>query len=114
MPIFTWWKPGWRVWLLTTRDEAGSEEFYLAQEFMAYMLGVRRVGVTRAARALRTRRLVSYSRGNISLLDVHGQERASCSCYGSAMLTSASCAETASLHVLRGECAESRPTLCRN
>ena len=71
-------------WLLMTRDRAGSDEFYLTQEFMAYMLGVRRVGVTRAARELKARRLMRYGRGNINLLDVRGLERASCSCYVSA------------------------------
>ncbi len=68
-------------WLLMTRDGARSDEFYLTQEFMAYMLGVRRVGVTRAARELRARRLVSYSRGRVRILDTPGLERASCSCY---------------------------------
>jgi len=71
-------------WLLMTRDQAGSDDFYLTQEFMAYMLGVRRVGVTRAARELKARRLMSYGRGNISILDVGGMESASCSCYASA------------------------------
>jgi CRP-like cAMP-binding protein len=71
-------------WLLMTRDQARSDQFYLTQEFMAYMLGVRRVGVTRAARELRARRLVGYVRGRINILDVRGLEDASCSCYASA------------------------------
>ena len=71
-------------WLLMTRDRAGSDEFYLTQEFMAYMLGVRRVGVTHAARVLRERKLILYSRGGIKIIDGRGLEGASCSCYATA------------------------------
>ena len=71
-------------WLMMTRDRAGSDEFYLTQEFMAYMLGVRRVGVSGAARVLRARRLIRYSRGSMQILDATGLEGASCSCYATA------------------------------
>ena len=71
-------------WLLMTRDRAASDDFYLTQEFIAYMLGVRRVGVTRAARILQSRKLVSYSRGYINILDVAGLTAAACSCYANA------------------------------
>jgi CRP-like cAMP-binding protein len=74
-------------WLLMTRDRAASDDFYLTQEFIAYMLGVRRVGITRAARVLRSRRLVNYSRGYINILDVRGLEAASCSCYATGQET---------------------------
>jgi CRP-like cAMP-binding protein len=68
-------------WLLLTRDRAHSGEFHLTQQFMSYMLGVRRVGVTKAASALEKRGLIEYKRGEIRILDVRALERASCECY---------------------------------
>jgi Crp-like helix-turn-helix domain len=72
---------------LVSRDRAASNEFYLTQEFIAYMLGVRRVGVTRAAGILQERRLVHYSRGRITILDGRGLEGVSCECYATAWET---------------------------
>lgn len=68
-------------WLLMTRDRVGSDHFRLTQEFIGHMLGVRRVGVTNAAHALKQRRLIDYSRGSIEIINGPGLEAAACACY---------------------------------
>jgi CRP-like cAMP-binding protein len=68
-------------WLLMTRDRMRSDQFRLTQELLGSMLGVLRVAVTKAAGALQQRQLISYRRGNISILDGQGLEAAACRCY---------------------------------
>jgi CRP-like cAMP-binding protein len=68
-------------WLLMTRDRVRSNQFHLTQDILSNMLGVRRVGITKAAGDLRLRNLISYNRGEISILDGEGLEAAACQCY---------------------------------
>jgi CRP-like cAMP-binding protein len=68
-------------WLLLTHDRLQSNEFRLTQEFLSNMLGVRREGVTNAARTFQQGKLISYVRGQITILNRAGLEAASCKCY---------------------------------
>ena len=68
-------------WLLMTSDRLHTDEFLLTHEFLAHMLGVRRVGVTKAAEGLRRKKLIVYSRGHITILDRKNLEKTACVCY---------------------------------
>ena len=68
-------------WLLMTRQRVGNDRFHLTHEFLAYMLGVRRAGVTHAARSLHVQGLIDYRRGAIEVLDPSGLQNASCACF---------------------------------
>ncbi|MBL8344691.1 MAG: Crp/Fnr family transcriptional regulator [Rubrivivax sp.] len=70
-------------WLLGASERIGSPGLHFTQDSLASVLGVRRVGVTRAASNLEQRRLISYRRGDIRILDRAGLVAASCGCHTS-------------------------------
>lgn len=68
-------------WLLMSLDRLHGDQLVMTHELIAHMLGVRREGVTEAARKLQTAGLIRYARGHISVLDRRGLEQRSCECY---------------------------------
>ncbi len=68
-------------WLLMSQDRAHSDTFEMTHEFLSYMLGVRRVGITVAAGGLQRSGLIEYRRGVLTVLDRPGLRKAACGCY---------------------------------
>jgi len=68
-------------WLLMTSDRMGTGKFNITQQFISNMLGVRREAVAKAAGSLQEKQLISYSRGNLSILNRAGLETFACKCY---------------------------------
>jgi CRP-like cAMP-binding protein len=69
-------------WLLMAHDRIGEDALPLTHEFLSIMLGVRRAGVTDALHALRKQELISYARGQITVKNRKGLERAAGKAYG--------------------------------
>lgn len=68
-------------WLLLNIDRSMSDELTMTQELIANMLGVRREGITEAARKLQAAGIIRYSRGHIAVLDRAALEQRACECY---------------------------------
>ncbi len=68
-------------WLLMMQDRAHGSTFGVTHEFLSYMLGVRRVGITIAAVALQKQGVIEYRRGRVTVLDRQGLLAAACTCY---------------------------------
>jgi CRP-like cAMP-binding protein len=68
-------------WILSCLDRLPSNELTMTHDLFAAMLGVRREGVTEAARKLQTAGAIRYSRGHITVLDRRLLETRACECY---------------------------------
>ena len=68
-------------WLLMAHDRAHSDHLRLTHQFLADLLGVQRSAVTIAAGSLQERGFIRYTRGEITIVDRKGLEKASCECY---------------------------------
>lgn len=68
-------------WLLQVRDRVESDTFFLTQEFLGQMLGVRRPTVTEAVATLEAAGLIRHQRGRIRVLDDAALEAAACEDY---------------------------------
>jgi len=68
-------------WILMTHDRVKGDDMPLTQEFLGYMLGVRRASISMAANNLQKIGLIKYSRGHLTVVDRAGLERNACACY---------------------------------
>ena len=70
-------------WLLMLSDRYGKNEKTLpmTHQLLSQMLGVRRTGITIAARQIQQRGIIDYKRGKIEILDRQALEKVACECY---------------------------------
>lgn len=68
-------------WLIMSHDRIGGRTMPLTQEFLAQMLGIRRASVSVAAGILQRAGMITYTRGNVTLLDEEKLRNTTCECY---------------------------------
>lgn len=68
-------------WLLMSSDRTRSNSLPLTQEYLAFMVGVRRSGVSEAATNLQRLGYIRYKKGQIEIVDRPGLKSVSCECY---------------------------------
>jgi len=68
-------------WLLLSHDRLPTSRLIMTQELISNMLGVRREGITHAAKRLQKAGYISYVRGDMTILDRKGLEASVCECY---------------------------------
>ena len=71
-------------WLLMTQDRTHADSFSVTQAVIARMLGVRRVGIAKAAGALQRGGMIRYARGRLTIVDRKALESQACGCYETA------------------------------
>ena len=64
------------------QDRLEDDVLPLTQEFLAQMLGTRRMTVSMVAGTMQRQGLIEYKRGQIRILDRPGLEAMACECYG--------------------------------
>ena len=68
-------------WLLMSHERIGGDTMPLTQEFLGQMLGARRSSVSVAAGILQEAGMITYTRGNVTILNKRGLTDAACDCY---------------------------------
>jgi CRP-like cAMP-binding protein len=68
-------------WLLLCADRAHRDSFKMSQEFLAHMLGSSRPTVAEAAKILKDKGLIDYTRGTITIHNSAELEKSACECY---------------------------------
>jgi CRP-like cAMP-binding protein len=74
-------------WLLMTHDRTHADSFSVTQAIIAHLLGVRRVGIAKAAAAFQRKGVIRYARGLLTIVDRRALESLSCGCYATARKT---------------------------
>ena len=74
-------------WLLMTHDRTHANSFNVTQALIAHLLGVRRVGIAKAAGAFQRGGMIRYARGVLTIVDREALESESCGCYATARRT---------------------------
>ena len=67
-------------WILMMSDRAGEVEFQITHEFISYMLGIRRAGVSIAVGNLTKDGMLDHSRNRLRIRDVGAMEDRACEC----------------------------------
>lgn len=68
-------------WLLLCADRSRSNTIYISQEFLATMLGVRRMSAVVAIGRFKEAGLIEHRRGEVTILDTARLESKACECY---------------------------------